>query len=315
MLACQTLLPKESTTERISTPLSTSRSESATQIFVPVNLSTPTPTFTLTPTLTVPPTATLVLVHQGPDAVTVPILLYHRIDVSQVKSQFHVSPVKFEEQMALLHNWGYTTITLDLLLKAIYEGADLPARPLLISFDDGHSNVYDTAFPIMQKYGFTGVTYIVGVYMGADGYMSAGQLKEMANAGWEIGSHSMSHLDLTKLDPDQRIYEIFRSRELLSEEIGVPVNSFAYPFGFTDDGVFKLVHNAEYTSAMGLGYTYDQGKWNIFLMNRRDVNGTYDLKKFAAFLPWQGEITFLPTDTPTPTPTPSRTPRPTKAPY
>jgi hypothetical protein len=62
---------------------------------------------------------------------------------------------------------------------------------------------------------------------------------------------------------------------------------------------------------MGLGFTYDQGITNIYNMQRRDIKGTYDVKQFAAFLPWQGDPAFLPTDTPMPTITPSRTPIPT----
>ena len=110
----------------------------------------------------------------------VPIILYHRIDISPINSQYYVPPEKFDEEMKLLHDWGYTTITTELLIKAINEGADLPPRPILITFDDGHLNNYTTAFPIMQKYGFTGVLYIVANYMGADQYMNADQIKEMA---------------------------------------------------------------------------------------------------------------------------------------
>jgi peptidoglycan/xylan/chitin deacetylase (PgdA/CDA1 family) len=319
LLACQTLLPKESTPKGIPALLPTLESNLAAPIF-PLASSTaqilsPTPTFTPPPTFTDSPTPTLAWIHQGPDAVTVPILLYHHVEIPEYeKSPYYVTPENFEEQMMLLRNWGYTTITLDLLLKSIKEGADLPARPLLITFDDGQLSVYTTAFPIMQKYGFTGIVYIVGSYMDAPSFMTAGQIKELAQAGWEVGSHSMKHRDLTTLDADRQKYEIFQSRKLLSEEVGVPVNSFAYPFGYVSEDIFTFVHNAGYTSAMGTGYSYNQGIWNIFMLQRRDVQGTYDLKRFASFLPWFGDPVFLPTDTPTPIPTPTRTPRSTRQP-
>jgi peptidoglycan/xylan/chitin deacetylase (PgdA/CDA1 family) len=310
LLACQTLLPKESTTEKIPAPLSAPGTESATRTAQTTKPATPT--FSPTSTSTDSPTPTLVMIHQGPDAVTVPILLYHHIESPRYSSEYYMPVEKFEEQMHLLHDWGYTTITLDLLLKAIHEGADLPARPLLLTFDDGQPSVYDAAFPIMQKYGFTGIIYLVGSYLDAPTFMTTEQAKELAQAGWEIGSHSMSHKDLTTLDPDQLMYEIFKSREVLSEKIGAPVNSFAYPFGFSNDYAFSLVHNAGYTSAVGVGYTYYQSEWNIFLLQRRDVRSSYDLKRFATFLPWQGDPAFLPTDTPTLIPTITKTPRPTK---
>jgi peptidoglycan/xylan/chitin deacetylase (PgdA/CDA1 family) len=254
-------------------------------------------------------------VHQGPDAVVVPILLYHRIGVSPVDSQYYVTPEKFEYQMKLLRDWEYTVIPIELLVRAIKEGASLPPRPVIITFDDGDISVYETAFPIMQKYGLTGVAYIVGNYMNTDGYMTAEQIKKLAAAGWEIGSHGRSHRDLTRLDPVIQRVEIVDAREELQEATGASVDTFAYPFGFMGESAGSYVHAAGYVAAMGLGFTSDQGKSNLFWLQRRDVKGTYDIKQFAGFLPWQGDLAFLPTDTPTPTPTASRTPIPTYTQY
>jgi peptidoglycan/xylan/chitin deacetylase (PgdA/CDA1 family) len=277
----------------------------------PTETSTVTPTFTITPTFTASPTPTATWVHQGPETVLVPIILYHRIDTSPINSQYYVPPEKFDEEMKLLHDWGYTTITTELLIKSINEGADLPPRPILITFDDGHLNNYTTAFPIMQKYGFTGVLYIVGNYMGTDQYMNADQIKEMAAAGWEVGSHSISHLDLTSLEPERQRYEVVESRKMLETSLGVPVLTIAYPFGISNSSVIDYAHFAGYIGGMSLGFTHNQGISNLYTLQRRDIQGTYNVKQFAAFLPWQGDPIFLPTDTPTPTMVPSRTPIPT----
>jgi peptidoglycan/xylan/chitin deacetylase (PgdA/CDA1 family) len=147
------------------------------------------------------------------------------------------------------------------------------------------------------------VAYIVGNYMGTDGYMDAGQIKELVAAGWEIGSHSRSHRDLRELDPAVQREEIVVAREVLQEQIGVPVNSFAYPFGSINNAAVDYVKFAGYTSAMGLGYTSDQGRGNLYWLQRRDVKGSYDIRQFAAFLPWQGDPAYLPAETPTPTAT------------
>jgi peptidoglycan/xylan/chitin deacetylase (PgdA/CDA1 family) len=282
----------------------------------PTATATITPTSTITPTFTASPIPTPTWVHQGPDTVQVPILLYHWIAVSpsdgpNYKSPYYVKPELFDQEMKLLHDWGYTTITTELLIKAINEGADLPPRPVVISFDDGHLNNYTTAFPIMQKYGFTGVLYIVANYMGVENYMNADQIKEMAAAGWEVGSHTVSHLDLTALEPQRQRFEVVESRTLLEEKLGVPVMTIAYPFGISNSGVIDYAIFAGYTAGMGLGFTYDQGTTNLYNLQRRDVKGTYDIKQFAGYLPWQGDPTFVPTDTATPTVTPSRTPIPT----
>jgi len=269
----------------------------------------------LTPTFTASPMPTPTWVMFGPKHVIFPILLYHRIDISPINSQYYVEPEKFEEQMKLLHDWEYTPVTTDMLVEAIKNGIELPPRPVIITFDDGHLDNYTTAFPIMQKYGFIGVLYIVGNYMGADGYMNPAQIREMADAGWEVGSHSMNHFDLQTLDEESQYNEIVASREKLESEIGVPVRTFAYPFGLMNDSAGSLVHEAGYVAAMGLGYTHDQGSGNLFFLQRRDIKGTYDMKQFAAFLPWQGDSVYLPTETPTWTPTPSRTPIPTYTQY
>ena len=281
----------------------------------PTITDTPQPTFTPTETLTAtaPPSATPTeaWILQGPGDVTVPIILYHRIDYSPTDSRYYVTPEKFEEQMKLLHDWGYTSITTTMLIDAIIIGVELPPRPFLLTVDDGNLDNYTNMFPIMQKYGFTGALYIVGNYIGAEHYMNKEQILEMYNTGWEVGSHSMNHLDLTKLNGDQLRYEIVGSKETLEEKLGIPVLTFAYPFGLHNDAAHDYVKFAGYIGAMGAsGYTPAQGRWNLFYLQRVEIKGNEDAKTFTRFLPWLGDPKYLPTDTPTPSPTPSRTPRP-----
>lgn len=290
-------------------------SMSATPAVPATVTATATSTATITPTNTITSTPTPTWVAQGPDSVTLPILLYHRIGVSPTNNQYYMAPEKFEEQMKLLHDWEYTVIPVALLVKAIEDGAELPPRPVMITFDDGDISVYSEAFPIMQKYGLTGVVYIVGNYMGTEGYMSAEQIKELAAAGWEVGSHSRSHRDLSRLAPEVQRMEIVEARKVLQEATGAPVLSFAYPFGIASTAVYDYVHFAGYVAAMGLGFTPQQGKSNLFWLQRRDIRGDYDIKRFADSLPWQGAREMLPADTATPTPTPSRTLDPTHTLY
>jgi hypothetical protein len=98
---------------------------------------------------------------------------------------------------------------------------------------------------------------------------------------------------------------------MLEAKLGVPVLTFAYPFGFKNETVVDYVKFAGYIGAMGAsGYTPAQGLWNLYYLQRVEIKGSEDAKTFTRFLPWQGNPSFLPTDTPTPSPTPSRTPRP-----
>ncbi len=284
----------------------------------PTGTPTPLPSATPSPTATVTdapqPTPTPTWVVQGPDAVKVPILLFHHIAVSPIGSRYYVPPDTFDSELKLLHDWGYTTITTSMLVQAITEGASLPPHPLLLTFDDGNEDNYTNAFPIMKKYGFTGVLYVVVQYTDTPNYLTADQIREMADAGWEVGSHSETHRDLLA-STDSLRYEIVQSRTDLEDMLGVPILTFAYPFGDEGSAAGDYVHFAGYIAAMGAtGYSWNQGKGNLYLLQRCEIKGSDNAKSITRFLPWLGDPSFLPTDTPMPTATPTRTPRPSATP-
>lgn len=289
----------------------------------PTATATASLTPTITPTFTPSPVPTATWVSQGPDAVSVPILMYHHITAVPIgkscvlnPDNYCVFPDKFDAQLKLLHDWGYTTITTTMLVNAIQQGTALPPRPIIITFDDGNLDNYTNAWPIMQKYGFTGVLYIISNYVGGDQYMNVDQIIEMYNAGWEIGSHSMNHLDLTTLDAERQRYEIIQSRKQLQKKLGVPILTFAYPYGSNDSISVETVKAAGYIAGMGAtGWRWNQGKDNLFVLQRCEIKGWEDAKTFIRFLPWWGDPIFLPTDTATPTLKPTRTPIPTYTQY
>ena len=96
--------------------------------------------------------------------------------------------------------------------------------------------------------------------------------------------------------------------------IGVPVKTFAYPFGRDGSGTVDYVQFAEYTAGMGLGYTLKQGPENQFYLNRWEVQSSFELKSLMAYLPWKGDMSVVPTDIPLATLSPNSTPEPDTAP-
>ena len=281
----------------------------------PTETGSPTPTASVTPTFTPSLTPTPEWTIQGPDRITVPIILYHHIAVSPVDSEYYVPPSDFEDQLRILRDWGYTSISTELLVRAITQGAPLPPRPIILTFDDGDISVYANGFPLMKKYGFTGVFYLVSNYLNAEGFVSTAQVKEMAAAGWEIGSHTIGHTALVDLASDLLRKEVVESKERLEAELGLPVRTIAYPFGAADPRVLDYAKFAGYIAGMGLGPIPVQDLNHLYYLQRRDIKGSYDIKTFIFFLPWQGDPAFIPTDTPTATPLPSRTPIPTYTQY
>ena len=238
------------------------------------------PTLVITASPVVPTEAPT---RQGPGKILCPILLYHHIATPKQDNPYYVTPTEFREQMQALKDWGYTAISINLLVKAINFGAVLPARPVVITFDDGDVSVYEQAFPVMREFGFRGVTYLVVNYVGAAGYMNVEQLKELAAANWEMGSHSMTHSDLTASTRVE--WEVVQSRHSLEKLLGVAVMTFAYPYGKKDVDIQRLVRE-NYRAGLGLGNYLEQGPNNIFYLWRRPVLTGWDVKTFGSFLPW-----------------------------
>jgi len=243
----------------------------------------PTETPTLMPTATNEPTATptQVLVMVGPGPIHCPILLYHRIVPGQGDNPYNLTPEDFGSQMRYLSENGYSTISIEQLRDAIVNGAELPEKPIVISFDDGDISVYKNAFPVMQKYGFTGVAYLVTTYLETEGYMKVRQVKELIRAGWEIGSHSARHQDVSKTEYLDT--EIVGSKADLEKLLDIKVRSFAYPFGAYSPTSMKKV-SEWYSNAVGLGVPTIQKESNLYYLWRRPVDNGTTLDQFIEFL-------------------------------
>jgi len=216
--------------------------------------------------------------------VIAPILLYHRVDGEDNNSRYTVSVENFQAQMQTLYEQGYTAITISTFLDALIEGGDLPEKPVVITFDDGHQNVYENAFPIMKTYNFPGVFYIVANRInGSPEFVDIEQLSNLINAGWEIGCHGYSHLDITE-NHASASYEIGRSKSDLQTTLGVDVKTFAYPYGKIDPYVAQVVNDSGYRAGIGLGTSITHTLNNLYYFQRVEVYGKYTLEQFITLL-------------------------------
>jgi len=246
---------------------------------------TPTATFTSTaePSPTATPTPVMVVVNAG-DELTVPILLYHHISDDNPGNRYYVPVAIFEEEIKWLYDHHYQTITVAQLADLILHGGQLPQRPVVITFDDGDEDVVTNALPIMQKYGFIGTSYLIVGWINAPGYVTSDQVASLHNAGWEIGSHTMSHIDLTQTD--QVDYEVRNSKNTLNGDYGLDVKTLAYPFGLINSDVVNRTSRAGYVAAVGLGTSVTQGPGDLFYLSRMEVRQEYSMDQFIAMLPW-----------------------------
>jgi peptidoglycan/xylan/chitin deacetylase (PgdA/CDA1 family) len=182
--------------------------------------------------------------HTGP----VPILEYHVLgapaaDVSY--PELYVSRPDFHQQMDWLDQRGYQAVTLEEVEDAWYSGGSLPAKPVVISFDDGYRPQFTYALPELRRHGWPGVLNLKAE--GSDLYES--NVEAMIAAGWELAAHTIDHSDLTTLGDAELKRETAGAREILRREYGVPVKDFCYPSGQFDATVIAAVEAAGYVTA------------------------------------------------------------------
>ena len=248
-----------------------------------VPTATPEPTWTPAPTDT--PMPEMIQVVSGQE-VTVPILLYHHISDEKQNNRYFVPVSVFSDQMKWLHEHHYQTITLSQLSDLLVNGGEMPKRAVVITFDDGDEDVIANAFPIMQQYGFVGTSFLIVNWINAPGFITTEQVAQISEAGWEIGSHSMNHVDLTQ-NMNNLQYEIRNSLLQLEQDYSVDVLSFAYPFGEINPDVIGYTSHAGYTGAVGLGES-SQHSWSsdLFYMQRIEIRAEYTMDEFIALMPW-----------------------------
>jgi peptidoglycan/xylan/chitin deacetylase (PgdA/CDA1 family) len=219
-----------------------------------------------------------------PRTVTAPILLYHHISADTPPVRYTIAVRRFEAQLDYLVACGSETITMQDLVSAVRFGTPLPSRPVMLTFDDGNQDLFDLAYPRMQARGMIGVAYVVGNRIGAEGFLNAESLRALRRAGWEIGSHGMTHVALTDLASNALTVEIARSKSRIEDALDETIHSFAYPFGIVTEESLLAIVDAGYTSGAGLGLSNVHRPDGLLYLERREVRGTYELQDFFALL-------------------------------
>jgi peptidoglycan/xylan/chitin deacetylase (PgdA/CDA1 family) len=178
----------------------------------------------------------------------VPIIEYHVLGPAPADAPYpelYVTRPDFHRQMDWLDEHGYEAVTLETVENAWYRADTLPAKPVVISFDDGYRPQFTYALPELRRHGWPGLLNLKAE--GSDLYTS--NVEAMIDAGWELAAHTIHHLDLTSLGAEQLQEEVAGSREMLRREYGVPVKNFCYPAGRFDPTVIAAVKAAGYTGA------------------------------------------------------------------
>jgi peptidoglycan/xylan/chitin deacetylase (PgdA/CDA1 family) len=174
----------------------------------------------------------------GRPAAHIDVLMYHSISGGAGPTCIH--PVIFAEQMAALAEAGCQVMSLSQLATLRANASALPARTVIITFDDAYANFAENAAPLLIERGWTATVFAptgwVGRQSGWEGasgeaLMDWRQIRDLTKAGIEFGSHSVWHRDLTTLDGDELSRELTFSQSRLEQELGAPARTFAAPYG------------------------------------------------------------------------------------
>ena len=261
------------------------------------------------------PVPTAPAVPPGRQALKVPILMYHYIRVNPnprdaLGADLSVSPSDFAREMDWIAGNGYHPVDFN-DLRAYYAGrAPLPSRPVILTFDDGYNDLYTAAFPVLKQHRFKAVAYIVSGFLGRPDNVTREQVLEMDRAGIEIASHTVDHVDLTRVAAAQLTHQVADAKTALEQLVGHPVVDFCYPSGQFSPSVVAAVQAAGYDTATTTQPGSVHSLSDRYTWTRVRVHGVEPLDVFASFMaaeepPPGAALTPIPL-LPAPPPAPSK---------
>ena len=182
----------------------------------------------------------------------VPILVYHHVQGYLAGNYLmYVDTSQFASQLRYLRSHGYHPVTMQQVWDDWTGRADLPRRPVVLSFDDGYLDQYSNAARQLRSYHWPAVLNLV-VHNGTA--LRDAQVRRMVKWGWEIGSHTLGHPILTRCSSATLHRELVQSRRVLEHKFKVLVDFFCYPGGIYDRRVMRAVRDAGYLAATSIRF-------------------------------------------------------------
>lgn len=215
-----------------------------------------------------------------------PVLMYHGLhageaDAGRFDAVYSVAPQVFVAQLDWLRQNGFRSVRLD-------DATQDAGKPVVISFDDGDVSNVRVALPLLRERGMVAEFFITSDFIGQPGMLTAGEVRELAQAGMGVQSHGRSHRFLEDLDAESMYAELHDSKQRLEAASGTPVTGIAFPGG---RGGAR-----ERDTALGLGYRHvlgsapgcNDGRRPHECYERIAITRDLSLPEFAALVAWRG---------------------------
>lgn len=179
--------------------------------------------------------------------------MYHQIGEPNPKGTpfrgLTVHPDDFARQMRWMRFLGYRGLSMRDVMP--YVRGERRGKVFGLTFDDGYRNVVQNAMPVLDKLGFTATNYLVAnqfdggnvwdakIGIPFSPLMTVDEMRQWAASGHEVGSHTLDHVHLPEMTPDEARRQMVESKDALEQVLGAPVTAFCYPYG--DHGPEHLV--------------------------------------------------------------------------
>jgi peptidoglycan/xylan/chitin deacetylase (PgdA/CDA1 family) len=215
------------------------------------------------------------------------ILAHHSVAIGprhEDPTFLRVHPDRFRQQVEVMLDAGYSFVTVAEFARRI--GQDGPPRGLAaLSFDDGLQDNHAVVLPLLRELGVPATVYVTTGLIGrtypwmegAIPMMNEDEIRELADAGVEIGAHTVNHPDLSLLDQRECLHEMRESRRELERITSRRVETFAYPACRYGNGAVAAASEAEFLAAVTCG---GRGGWDVFTIKRTLITGKDGLPSF-----------------------------------
>ncbi len=230
------------------------------------------------------------------------ILMYHSISNEVGPTQ--IAPDLFRQQMQVIKGCSCVVVSLNDVIAWHAGRTELPARAVVLTFDDAFENFYTEAFPVLSSFDWPATVFVPTDRVGGHGnwddpevtrdcdrLMTWEQISELSKKNIQFGSHSVSHSDLSKQRDAEVRKELEVSKETLSSQIDSGVQTFAPPFGHTNPGVLRKIADY-YDLSVGTRLARATRHDNIFDLPRIEIHYFRDLDRLRAHLRGSGEVYF-----------------------
>lgn len=215
----------------------------------------------------------------------IPVLMYHFVRTDPSKVDTIVQTKDFEAQMNYLKTNGFSTLSMDDLYSALTTGKNIPKKPVVITIDDGYTDTFTDAYPIIKKYGFKAVVFMISNRLDVDPrYMKSENIKELEANGISIEDHTANHEKLATLTYDASVATLNKSKATLEPLLNKKLLYFAYPFGSLNETSIKAVKDTGFKMAFSTKSGYANLGNGILTVNRFQISQNMTFEKFKTIV-------------------------------